>query len=405
MSDDVTTTAPLDGVRVLDLTRLLPGNYGALVLAGLGADVIKVEDMAAGDGTRGAPPFAAGGSLAHAVLNRGKRSVQFDLKSPDDRDLFLALVAQADAVVDSFRPGVLERLGLGAQVLDAANPRLVHVSLTAYGTGERAALAGHDLNAQALAGLLSLTEGAEGAPALLGVQMADLAAGLQVALAVVSGITISRRDGTGFRTNVAMLDAAYTLLGLAGAQAAATLLGASPEPAPHQALNGGLACYGIYACADGRHVALGALEPQFFSRFCELIGWPELAALQYQLDKQGELRASIADVMLTRSRDEWTAMLANEDTCLTPINSVTEAFADADAVARGVVTQVTAPDDSAIAAVRVVPWLASGAAQSHVTADVSGAPTLGADSAEVRAAAAQGQWPACRPGSDVRGET
>jgi crotonobetainyl-CoA:carnitine CoA-transferase CaiB-like acyl-CoA transferase len=372
---------------------LLPGNYGTLLLAGLGADVIKVEDMAAGDGTRGAPPFAAGGSLAHAVLNRGKRSVQFDLKSAEDRELFLALVSQADVVVDSFRPGVLDRLGLGARALDTANPRLVHVSLTAYGTGERAALAGHDLNAQALSGLLSLTEGAVGAPALNGVQIADLAAGLQVALAVVSGITVARRDGTGFRTNVAMVDAAYTLLGLAGAQAAATLLGASPEPAPNQALNGGLACYGIYECGDQRHVALGALEPQFFARFCELIGKPELAALQYQLDKQNELRESIAGILLTRTRDEWTAVLAGEDTCVTPVNSVTEAFADADAVARGVITQVAAPDDTAITAVRVVPWLAASAAQSHITADVDGAPALGADSADVRAAASQGQWP------------
>jgi crotonobetainyl-CoA:carnitine CoA-transferase CaiB-like acyl-CoA transferase len=393
MNDVAATAAPLAGVRVLDLTRLLPGNYGTLLLAGLGADVIKVEDMAAGDGTRGAPPFAAGGSLAHAVLNRGKRSVQCDLKSADDRELFLALVSQAEVVVDSFRPGVLDRLGLGAQVLAAANPKLVHVSLTAYGTGQRAALAGHDLNAQALSGLLSLTEGAAGAPALNGVQIADLAAGLQVALAVVSGITVARRDGTGFRTNVAMVDAAYTLLGLAGAQAAATLLGASPEPAPRQALNGGLACYGVYECGDQRHLALGALEPQFFARFCELIGQPDLTALQYQLDKQDELRESIAAVLLTHTRDEWTSVLANEDTCVSPVNNVTEAFADADAVARGVMTDIAAPDDSSIAAVRIIPWLASSAAMSHVTPDLSGAPALGADSDVVRAAAQRGQWP------------
>ncbi len=278
--------SPLEGVRVLDLTRLLPGNYATLLLAGLGADVIKVEDTVGGDGIRLAPPYAAGGSVPHAILNRGKRSAQFDLKNPADRELFLALVAQADVVVDSFRPGVLDRLGVGPDALDRANPRLVHVSLTAYGDGARAKLPGHDLNAQALAGLLTLTGGADAAPALPGVQSADLVAGLQVALAVVSGVLSVRSSGSGFRTNVSMLDASYSLLGLAGAQAAATARDAAPEPAPEQMLSGALACYRLYRCSDGRFVALGALEPQFFAAFCELLEQPELAAWQFDGERQ-----------------------------------------------------------------------------------------------------------------------
>jgi len=382
-------TAPLAGTRVLDLTRLLPGNYATLLLAALGADVIKVEDSVAGDGTRQAPPFAAGGSVAHAILNRGKRSVQCDLKLDTDREWFLRLVENADVLVDSFRPGVLARLGLGPDVLAAHRPTLVHVSLTAYGEGGRASWPGHDINAQALAGLLSLTAGADGVPPMPGVQVADLAAGLHVALAVVSGMHSVQRNGRGFRANVAMVDAAYTFLGLAGAQAAASNLGAAPAPGPGHMLNGGLACYDLYRCSDDRYVAVGALEPQFFARFCELLGKPELASWQYDLSRQGQLRDDIATLVLSETSEHWGHVMSEADTCVTVVNDVVSALRDTDATTRGVVTTTAGADGSSIDAVRVVPWLSG-------EDDPSGAPALGADSQVVRTAALAGEWPARR---------
>lgn len=407
--------APLAGVKVLDLTRLLPGNYATLLLAELGADVIKIEDTRAGDGTRVAPPYTGGGSAAHASLNRGKRSVQYDLKDATDRESFLSLVKLADVLVDSFRPGVLDRLGLGDDVLTAANPRLVHASLVAYSDDERSAWPGHDLNAQALSGLLSLSAPIGGTPAMPGVQAADLMAGTQVALAVLAGL-VSRDGGgsdesgdesteesggsaasnaratsAGYRAQVSMLDSAYALLGLAGAQGAAALRGESVEPASGQMLSGGLACYDLYKCADDRYVAVGALEQQFFVRICELLGRTDLAALQYDLAAQSQLHDELAAIFATQPRDHWTALLSQADTCVTPVRSVTEALTDASEQASGQVGVIDAADGSALSAVRAVAWKPIPGSTEWL-AD-AGAPSLGADTEAVRRAAEHGRWP------------
>jgi len=372
-----------------------------LLLAGLGADVIKIEDTAAGDGTRGAPPFVGGGSAAHATLNRGKRSVQFNLKEIADRELFLALVAHADVVVDSFRPGVLDRLVLGDGVLEATNPALVHVSLVAYDVdGARALLPGHDLNAQALSGVLSLTTDDGGRPAMPGVQSADLAAGTQVALAVLAGLWSTRTNPAEgaryFRTSVSMLDSAYGLLGLSGAQAAAAIRGESNEPGSRQMLTGALACYDLYECSDGAYIAVGALEPQFFVRICELLDRQDLTPLQYNLARQDELRDELSTIFSSHTRGHWTELLSAEDTCVTPVLSVVEALGDPDATARALIHDVAASDGSALNAVRTVPWLPAEGATAK-------APVLGADNDDVRAAAAAGEWPACRPAGNVGG--
>ncbi len=257
---------------MLDLARLLPGGYATSLLADLGADVLKVERPGDGDGLRLAQPHDPDGvSSAHRWLNRGKRSLTADLKEPEGREVLLALAARSDVLVDSFRPGVMDRLGLGHEALDDANPSLVHVSITFHGhRAPRAATAGHDINAQALAGLLSLGEGPEGGPPRPYVQGVDHVVGLQAALAVVAMLRERDRTGRGGYCDLAMVDAGYSLLGLAGAAFGAT----GTAPTPSEELTGGLACYGLYPCADGRHVAVGALEPVFFARLVAALGLP-----------------------------------------------------------------------------------------------------------------------------------
>jgi len=372
------TARPLDGVRVLDLTRLLPGAYATSLLVDLGADVLKIEDPRGGDGLRLTPPYTESGeSGVFVTMCRGKRSVVLDLKNDTGRRLLLELVASSAALLDSFRPGVLDRLGLGAGVLAEANPDLVHVSLTAYGDGARAALPGHDLNAESYAGVLGLSRGPDGLPAMPAVPMADFATGLQAALAVVSGLRVAERSqGTGFRANVAMLDSALSMATFAQGAVVAT---GAPPPSPDM-LTGGLACYAVYRCADGLEIACGALEPQFFGRVAELVGDPTLAQLQYDITGQDALRGRLTTLFAERPRHEWLALLEDDQTCVTPVRSVADALTDPDLRTRGVLVDVALADGRTTTVARAAAWAASTEGEHHV---VAGAPSLGADTDEV----------------------
>ncbi len=371
-------SGPLAGTRVVDLTRLLPGDYATCLLADLGADVVKVEQPGVGDGLRTAPPYDTHGvSGAHTTLNRGKRSVTLDLKQPAGRAVLLELLAGADVLVDSFRPGVLERLGLGRPVLEHTNPRLVHVAITFFGhESPLAEVAGHDLNAQALAGLLSLAEGPQGGPSRPYVQAADHAVGLQAALAAVAALHARERTGQGAFCDLAMTDAAYSMLGLAAGAYAAT--GASPSA--HETLTGGLACYGTYACSDGRQLAVGALEPVFFRRLVAALGLPEdLCDSQYVHSAQGTLRAQMAEVLGRRPRADWLRDLAEVDCCVTPVHDVTEALTDPAAEARGLVQRQSDGAPARLAPVPRFPGVDAAAVAGRR------APRLGEHTAEVLA--------------------
>ena len=377
----MTTSAgrPLGGVRVLDLTRLLPGAYATLLLVDLGADVLKVEDPRGGDGLRLTPPYTVTGESGPFVsLCRGKRSIALDLKNPTGQAVFLALVATSHVLVDSFRPGVLDRLGLGQAALEAANPDLIHVSLTAYGDGSRAALPGHDLNVEGYAGLLGLSRGSDGMPAMPAVPFADVATGLQAALAVMSGLRVSERHaGHGVRADVSMIDSALSLTTMTQGTVVATGM----DPPARDILTGGLACYGVYRCADGLELACGALEPQFFGRVAELLGDPALAARQYDITGQDALRGRLTTMFAERPRHEWLELLEGDQTCVTPVHTLAEALSDPDLQARGVITEIALADGSRVAAGRPVAWLK--AAPVAVDAAPAGAPGLGADTDEV----------------------
>ncbi len=331
---------PLAGLRVLDLTRLLPGPFATWVLADLGADVVKVEDPCGGDWLRSLPPLRGEQSDAYHALNRAKRSIAIDVRNPAGAAAFLRLAARADAVVESFRPGVLDRLGIGYEALRAANPRAVLCSISGYGQdGPYAARAGHDLDYCAFAGVLA-ANGPPERPVQLGVQLADVAGGAWPAVAgILAGVLRARATGEGAHVDVSMTEGALAMmalnLGIAEGRATPVVRGG-------ELLNGGAACYGVYRTRDGRFVAFGALEAKFFATFCEAVGRPDLAARQYEEGGAGP-RAELEAIFASRTRDEWEAFAAAHDACVAPVLEGDEPREDPQLRARRAFVEVPAP--------------------------------------------------------------
>lgn len=312
---------PLAGIRVLDLTRLLPGPFCSLLLADMGADVIRVEQPGSGDGMRQYPPLRDGQSVAFNAVNRNKRSITLNLKAPRGRALFLSLVGRADCVLEGNRPGVMDRLGLGWPVLRERNPRLVLCSISGYGQdGPWAGRAGHDLNYLATNGILSLSAQRGGAPHPPPVQVADLGGGAQAAAtSILAALLDVARGGEGSWLDVAMTDATLGWISTPLAETEAT----GPVAHDEHRLTGRYACYAVYACADGRYLSVAALEVKFFATLCRELGRPELIPLHLDRERQDELRAELASIFRTRDRDDWGAALG-PDTCCEPVLEVWE---------------------------------------------------------------------------------
>jgi alpha-methylacyl-CoA racemase len=324
----------LDDVRILDLTRLLPGGFCTLLLADFGADVIKVEDTDGGDYLRWIPPMAGEFSAMFHALNRNKRSISLNLKTGVGREAFLRLAGTADVVVESFRPGVLTRLGIDYQALRQRNPRLVLCSITGYGQdGPYRDRAGHDLNYAALAGVLSLSAGDRDHPAMPGLQVGDLGAGaLHAALAITTALHQRERTGEGQHCDIAMLDGLISWMGVHAAGYFAT--GEVPGPGT-LLLNGSTPCYRIYPCKDG-HLSLGALEPKFWTNFVTAIGLAHLSASGLVKDDEAlRVASEIEAVLIQRTRAEWVAAFAGRDVCCEPLLRLDEVFADAQVMHRG----------------------------------------------------------------------
>ena len=331
---------PLAGLRVLDLSRLYPGPYATLVLADLGAEVVKVEEPATGDYLRWMAPMAGKQSGFFHALNRNKRSLTLDLKAEGAAEVFLRLAARADVVVESFRPGVLDRLGIGWERLRVANPRLVLCSISGYGQqGPYRLAAGHDLDYLAIAGVLAENGTAE-RPLPAGVQIADVAGGAWPAVAGVLAALLRRgATGEGAWVDISMTDGALAMLAM---QHGAADGRGSPLRRAGELLNGGAACYGVYRTRDGRFMALGALEPHFFERFCRAAGRPELAERQFEGDGLGPVE-ELEALFLTRTRDEWTALGREADCCLAPVLEGEEPRQDPQLAARGVFLEIDTP--------------------------------------------------------------
>jgi alpha-methylacyl-CoA racemase len=327
----VTAAPALDGVRVLDLATVGPAARAARILADYGADVVKVGAVPRAGGVQIVPPFYAYSG------NRGMRRALFDLKDDAGRDAFLSLVAGADVVIESFRPGVADRLCIGFEALRAANPAVILCSTSGYGQdGPRRDWAGHDVNYLATAGFLDCSgRRADGRPALPGATVADIAAGgMQAAMAVMAALLRRGSTGVGEHLDVSIADGAFAMMSLYVDEYLAT--GAEPGPG-HYILTGRFACYDLYECADGRFVSVGAIEPRFWANLCELVGLPQYAEHQMDDAFQDEIRSELARVFSTRDRDEWVDLLGPADTCVAPVNTVAEACEDPQNVARGLV--------------------------------------------------------------------
>jgi crotonobetainyl-CoA:carnitine CoA-transferase CaiB-like acyl-CoA transferase len=342
---------PLSGVRVLDLTRLLPGPFATMVLADLGADVVKVEERGGGDWLRHLPPLAGEASGAFHALNRNKRSLTLDLRRADGVATFLRLARTADVVVESFRPGILDRLGVGWEALRHENPRIVLCSISGYGQeGPYAQRAGHDLGYCAIAGVLA-ANGTPETPLPLGIQAADVAGGSWPAVAGILAALVQRETtGEGGHVDVSMTEGALALLAIPLGMAWAR---GTPLARGREILTGGAACYGVYRAKDGRFVALAALEPKFFAAFCAGIGRPELAARQLD-EAQDALRAELVTIFAQRTRDEWAAFAAEHDACLAPVLEGDEPRSDPQLRARGAFVEVPTPWEG-----RAIPGVAS----------------------------------------------
>ncbi len=378
-------TSALAGIRVLDLSRLLPGGFCSLLLSDFGADVVKVEDTQMGDYARWSPPHAEGadptaGGAAFLALNRGKRSIRLDLKSTGGRDAFLRLARDADVVLESFRPGVMDRLGVGYERLREANPRLVYCAITGYGQdGPFAARAGHDTNYLARTGLLDLTGDPDGPPVQAGGQIADLGGGaLMAAFGILAALRERDRSGEGQLVDISMTDGALSWLAM---DAAAYLVGGEARRRGRAPLAGGLLCYRPYRCADG-WVALGALEPKFWAAWCAGVGREDLAERQFE-PVGSDVHREVETIFAQRTRAEWEAFNDEHDCCLEPVLGLDEALESELVRARGMVVEVEQPGAGAVR------LLGTPVKLSRTPADPAraGGPALGADTDAVLAEA------------------
>ena len=342
------SAGPLADVRVLDLTRLLPGGFCSLLLADFGADVVKVEDTGMGDYVRWAPPYY--GSEEHQALgtrsalylglNRGKRSIRLDLKADAGREALLRLARDYDVVLESFRPGVLDKLGCGYEALREANPRIVYCAITGYGqTGPNTQRAGHDMNYLGLNGLLGLTGQPEGRPIQSAGQIADLGGGaLMAAFGVMAALRERERSGEGQQVDVSMTDGSLAWLAMVAAQ---YLCDGQVPQRGRGSLNGGIACYLPYEAADG-WVTCGALEPKFWRNFCEGVGRPDLIDKQFAAPDSDDGQA-IAAVFKQRTREEWLAFNDEHDAMIEPVLDLDEALDSALVREREMVVEMEQP--------------------------------------------------------------
>ncbi len=341
---------PLGGILVLDLSTVGPAARCTHLLADYGALVVKIGPVPSTDASPIEPPYFAYSG------HRGMRRVLVDLKDDEGREAFLTLAGKADVVVESFRPGVVDRLGVGYGAVSACNPGVIYCSTSGYGqNGPSALWAGHDIDYLAVGGFLAMsTPGQAGAPPLPGATVADAAAGgMQAALAITAALTGRAKTGRGIYLDVSVAEGVLWLTSLALDEQLA--LGGDVRSG-HDVLSGRYACYGTYATSDRKWLAVGAIEAKFFANLCTALGCPELAASQFEDDAQRSIRAVFAAAFARRTRDEWVDVLAGADTCVAPVLEIAEVARYPQFAARGVVTEASHPTEGAF--LQLAPLLA-----------------------------------------------
>ena len=374
------SSQPLSSLKILDFTTLLPGPFATMLLADLGADVVRVESPTRPDMVRLLPPYDGDTTAWHGVLNRNKRSLALDLKRPAAVAAVVRLVAEGgyDIVIEQFRPGVMDRLGLGYEALRAANPALIYVALTGYGqTGPLRDRAGHDNNYLALSGALSYSGRRAAGPPPLGIQVADVGGGAMGALVGLLVAVVDRAaTGRGQYVDVSMFD---LMVAWQAHLAAHFLVGGETPEAERMALNGGRA-YDLYQTADGRWLSVGSLEPKFWEGFCAALDRPDLfdPGLSLDPEKQAWVKGEIHAVLAARPLAEWAALFVALDVCVEPVLTVPEMLEHPQTVARGLVVDVPRPGGGTQRQISN-PWRFSGGAAEYRSI---GAP-LGAHTEEV----------------------
>ncbi len=387
------TLSPLAGIRILDLSRLLPGPLGAMMLADMGAEVIKIENPQQPDYVRNFPPYYEVGeemiSANYLAFNRSKKSLALDYTTPEGKALFFRLVQSADVVIEQFRPGFLDKLGLDYAQAAAHNEKIIYVSVTGYGqTGPYAALAGHDLNYAAIAGVLGLS-GSPEQPMMSGVQMADIAGGSYMTVAATLAALLARQQhGKGQHVDVSMTDGLLPLMAVAMAQYWA---GGRVEPRGEMPLSGGLVNYQVYRCEDGRFIALGALELKFWMKFCQVIERPDLMglALPQGIEEARKGQATLQALFLTAPQAHWVALGLTHDLLISPVHEPQDLEQDPHLQAREMIVRQQHPRIGEVKSIGVpikfsaTPAVPSGIAPEMGAHTVALLQSLGLEEAEI----------------------
>jgi crotonobetainyl-CoA:carnitine CoA-transferase CaiB-like acyl-CoA transferase len=343
LSGGVVMSGPLNGVKILDFTRLLPGPFGTMVLGDLGADILRVEAPNLPDLLRVMPPMDGEVSAAHREINRNKRSLTLDLKKPEGVSVVERLVKRFHVVIEQFRPGVMDRLGVGYTDLSKINPAIVYCSITGYGQdGPYRDRAGHDNNYLGISGVMSYTGRAEGGPLPLGIQIADqCAGGLNAVIAIIAALYHREKTGEGQYLDISMTDGAFHL----GCMEMMNYLASGQEVGREEpALSGG-SYYDFYETADGGYMSVGSLEPQFFAALCKALGRDDLLSYHMNMGERGvKLKDELKAEFKKRTRKEWEEVFKDVDACVEPVLSISEAAAHPQNLARNMVVEVEKDD-------------------------------------------------------------
>lgn len=339
--------APLEAIRVLDLSRLLPGPYATMILGDMGAEVLKIEEPNYGDPARLVPPRLKEEGALFLTVNRNKKSVSLNLKDPRGVEAFMKLASKSDVIIEGFRPGVVDRLGIGYKQVSQINPKIVYCSITGYGqSGPMVERSGHDINYIALGGVLGLTVDAKGTPVIPSVQIGDLGGGLMAVIGVLSALVAREKTGKGQYIDIAMMDAALSMLPVMSANFFA---GKDVEIGSHSQLTGHYPFYNVYKTKDGKFLSLGALEPKFWKNFCEAVGRKDFIEKQFAEGKDKErLYTEIRSLFLSKTRDEWLKHFADKDVCCEPVLNIPDALSSPQASHRAMIFEMEHPVEGAL---------------------------------------------------------
>ena len=339
-------TLPLNGIKILDLSRLLPGPYCTMLLADMGAEVIKIEEPKRGDYHREWLPKKGKNSGYFIGINRNKKSITLDLKKEKGREIFYKLVKDADVVVESFRPGVTEKLKIDFNTVKNINPQIIYLSLTGFGQNSswknRPA---HDLNFLALSGILSFSGSRDKKHPIIGIQIADYAGAVFGIIGIMAALLRREKIKEAQYLDIAMMDGLFSFLSMISGKF--FIDGEIPEPGDGL-LTGGFACYNIYETKDGRYITVGAIEEKFWERLCDILGKPEFKKYVYVPDKQKEIIEEFDKIFKTKTLEEWIKIFENEDVCVEPVLNLKEAFESNYAKSRNIVFTLKNKEDGEV---------------------------------------------------------